>query len=68
MSFDMSRLANRQYGPAADTGYYGGGGVQAGASFGANVSVGSGDARWTGIAVVVALILAWVGYHGLKGG
>jgi hypothetical protein len=60
----MARLNNRQY-SAAGSNYYGGG---ASAALGANVSAGlNGDVRWTGIAVLIALALVWIGYHGLKG-
>lgn len=60
----MSRLDQRQ----------GGGyliGSSPSAAFNANVSIGAsvdtGSARWTGITVVLALALVWIGYHGLKG-
>lgn len=60
----MSRLDSRQGG-----GFLTGGGPSA--AFNANVGIGAsvdtGSARWTGVTVVLALALVFVGYHGLKG-
>ena len=70
----MNRLASMQYpqGAAAGTNYYGGNSVGAGVS--ANVNVGAGgsvdlstSARTMGIVVLIALAVAFIGYHGLKG-
>lgn len=69
----MGRIANAQYGyggaPASGSDFYGGGGLNAQLSAQAGLGVGADtSARTTGIIVVVALVLAWIGYHGLKGG
>ena len=72
----MGRLYNRQYqgiAPAAGADYYGGSSV-ANAALNASLGVAgmgadaSVSARTSGMVVVALLILAWVGYPGLKGG
>lgn len=65
----MGRLANRQYGGSAyGSDYYGGGGPSVEASISGSATASSGDARWTGVIVIVLLAVALVGYHGLKVG
>ena len=67
----MGRLAASQYGGAAASGtnYYGGGssGVQAAASLNAGPVQAGASARVTGVVVLVALAIALIGYHGLRG-
>lgn len=64
----MSRLSDRQYGASAGNPYFAGvgGGVQAQASFGANVGAG-GSAQATGVVLLIVLALVLLGHHGLKG-
>lgn len=65
----MSRLNQRQYGGflSSSAGLGGGGGPSASISGNVSGSVDTGDARWTGIVVLVALAIAVLGWHGLKG-
>ena len=61
----MQRLAQYQSGPPTGGGFLTGAPT---ASFSASASVSTGDARWTGVIVLVALVIALTGWHGLKGG